>query len=152
MKKAQARGKMLQDLVTVVKRYIQDVESEKKNAKPIIITRSVGLQVVDNNLKKVMAPPVKKGQMNGPRPPMTYVNKSPQQVAQRPLPPGTVYRQSASPAAVRSPVKMALPQKRAAMPAAGMQHPAAAKRPMTNNAVMPPGVTISPIARANLNT
>ena len=53
MKKAQARGKMLQDLVTVVKRYIQDVESEKKNAKPIIITRSVGLQVVDNNLKKV---------------------------------------------------------------------------------------------------
>ena len=102
-----------------------------------------------------MAPPVKKGQMNGPRAPMTYVNKAggpPQQVAQRTLPPGTVYRQSASPAAVRSPVKMALPQKRAAMPAAGIQHPAAAKRPMTNNAVMPPGVTISPIARANLNT
>ena len=47
MKKAQARGKMLQDLCTVVKRYIQDVESEKEGAKPIIITRSVGLQVVD---------------------------------------------------------------------------------------------------------
>ena len=47
MKKAQARGKMLQDLCTVVKRYIQDVEAEKEGAKPIIITRSVGLQVVD---------------------------------------------------------------------------------------------------------
>ena len=34
MKKAQARGKMLQDLCTVVKRYIQDVESEKEGAKP----------------------------------------------------------------------------------------------------------------------
>ena len=52
MKKAQARGKMLQDLCTVVKRYIQDVEAEKEGAKPIIITRSVGLQVVDSAAAK----------------------------------------------------------------------------------------------------
>ena len=77
MKKAQARGKMLQDLVTVVKRYIQDVESEKVKAKPIIITRSVGLQVVDSTAKKVLPGGVKKpiGMTNGPRPPVNMVNK-----------------------------------------------------------------------------
>ena len=62
MKKAQARGKMLQDLCTVVKRYIQDVEAEKEGAKPIIITRSVGLQVVDSAAaKKVSLQFFKKG-------------------------------------------------------------------------------------------
>ena len=62
MKKAQARGKMLQDLCTVVKRYIQDVEAEKVGAKPIIITRSVGLQVVDAAAaKKVSLQFLKKG-------------------------------------------------------------------------------------------
>merc|ERR1719204_574352 len=75
MKKAQARGKMLQDLCTVVKRYIQDVESEKEGAKPIIITRSVGLQVVDAAAaKKVLVPATAAAQIrkpvgmtNGPR-------------------------------------------------------------------------------------
>ena len=88
MKKAQARGKMLQDLVTVVKRYIQDVEGEKNKAKPIIITRSVGLQVVDNNVKKVLPggggvkKPIGVAATNGPRPPVnikvqTFISPDP---------------------------------------------------------------------------
>merc|ERR1719295_2212880 len=172
MKKAQARGKMLQDLCTVVKRYIQDVEAEKEGAKPIIITRSVGLQVVDSAAaKKVLVPataaaaqmrkPV--GMTNGPRGPPHLQGgdrQSPQQ--QRALPVSnaqfranhevSVHRVPAGSAAggrkVVSPAMV--PQqahKRPLAVAPGASPPNLAKRPaMVANMVTPPGVTISPIA------
>jgi hypothetical protein len=45
-RKMQALQKMCQDLNTVMKRYITDVQKEKNQAAPIKITRSVGLQVI----------------------------------------------------------------------------------------------------------
>ena len=40
-----ALQKMCKDLDTVVKRYASDIQNKKDKATPIIITRSVGLQV-----------------------------------------------------------------------------------------------------------
>merc|ERR1719295_754170 len=175
MKKAQARGKMLQDLCTVVKRYIQDVEAEKEGAKPIIITRSVGLQVVDSAAaKKVLVPaaaaaaqmrkPV--GMTNGPRGPPHPLQggdrQSPQQ--QRALPVSnaqfranhevSVHRVPAGSAAGAGGRKVVSPAmvpqqalKRPLAVAPGASPPNLAKRPaMVANMVTPPGVTISPIA------
>ena len=45
-RKTQMLQKMCQDLNTVMKRYIIDVQNKQDNPTPIKITRSVGLQVV----------------------------------------------------------------------------------------------------------
>ncbi len=42
--KMQSLQKMCQDLSTVMRRYITDVQKEKEQVAPIKITRSVGLQ------------------------------------------------------------------------------------------------------------
>ena len=61
MKKAQARGKMLQDLCTVIERYIQDVESEKEGAKPRSFQEfQDSLQVVDAAAWKIISKSKKK--------------------------------------------------------------------------------------------
>ena len=45
-RKMAALQKMCQDLNTVMRRYITDVQKEKEKVAPIKITRSVGLQVI----------------------------------------------------------------------------------------------------------
>lgn len=45
--------KMCQDLNTVVKRYVLDVQNKKENPTPIKITRSVGLQVLGDQRPRV---------------------------------------------------------------------------------------------------
>ena len=56
-RKAQGYKKMNLDLNTVLRRYILDVQQNKTDAKPIKITRSVGLQVLDTSRRRVAQTP-----------------------------------------------------------------------------------------------
>ena len=60
-RKTQALQKMCQDLNTVIKRYIIDVQKKKDNPSPIKITRSVGLQVCADQRRR---PPVQQPQQH----------------------------------------------------------------------------------------
>ena len=51
-----ALQKMCQDLNTVVKRYVLDVQNKKDNPTPIKITRSVGLQVLGDPRRRMPLP------------------------------------------------------------------------------------------------
>ena len=52
-RKTQALQKMCQDLNTVIKRYLTDVKNKKDNPQPIKITRSVGLQVLAELMRRI---------------------------------------------------------------------------------------------------
>ena len=67
-RKTQALQKMCQDLNTVIKRYIIDVKNKKDNPQPIKITRSVGLQVLAEQRKRITVQQGLQGLQQNPQP------------------------------------------------------------------------------------
>ena len=78
-RKTQALQKMCQDLNTVIKRYIIDVKNKKDHPQPIKITRSVGLQVLAEQRRRIT---VQQGLQDLPQNPPPQRQIVPQRIVQ----------------------------------------------------------------------